>query len=118
MSGMEPTVNSVAVELLPAYWYYVLAGGGAVLLLVVVTVTVILCCHRYRWAPKKSSHHHHHSVTYHNNQLPNLQGNYTSYQNQNQHYNLIHGGNQNHMPLPNSDPMLTIRLEKDYDTQC
>lgn len=117
MSGMEPTVDSVVSQPLPVYWYYVLAGVGALLLLVVVTVTVILCCHRYHWAPKKSSHHNqNHSVTYHSNQL---QGNYTSYQNQNMHYNLIH---QNHMypaTQPNSDPTLTIRLEKDdFDTQC
>uniref|UniRef100_A0A671VVJ7 Neuropilin n=1 Tax=Sparus aurata TaxID=8175 RepID=A0A671VVJ7_SPAAU len=55
ISGMEPTVDTVAVQPVPAYWYYVLAGGGALLLLVTVTVVVILCRHRYHWAPKKTS---------------------------------------------------------------
>lgn len=122
MSGMEPTVDTVAVQPVPAYWYYLLAGGGALLLLVTVTVVVILCCHRYHWATKKTSGSHHHSVMYHNNQHPNQQGHQNSCHNQNASYNLIHNPNQN--PLcpgngPSPEPMLTIRLEKnDYDSQC
>lgn len=113
---MEPTVDTVAVQPVPVYWYYVLAGGGALLLLVTVTVAVVLCCHRYHWAAKKTSashhHHHHHSVAYHS-QLPNLHQN--SYHNQG--YNL--SSDQNQLG-PGLEPMLTIRLEKDdsYDSQC
>lgn len=120
MSGMEPTVDTVAVQPVPAYWYYVLAGGGALLLLVIVTVVVILCCHRYHWATKKTSHHH--SVMYHSSQHPNQQGHQNCYQNQNLSYNLVHSPNQNHL-YPGTgqslEPMLTIRLEKDdsYDSQ-
>uniref|UniRef100_A0A673CHW3 Neuropilin n=1 Tax=Sphaeramia orbicularis TaxID=375764 RepID=A0A673CHW3_9TELE len=55
VSGMEPTVDTVAVQPVPVYWYYVLAGVGALLLLVTVTVAVVLCCHRYHWAAKKTS---------------------------------------------------------------
>ncbi|XP_070694165.1 neuropilin-2-like isoform X1 [Pempheris klunzingeri] len=123
MSGMEPTVDTVAVQPVPAYWYYVLAGGGALLLLITVTVVVILCCHRYHWATKKTSGSHHQSVMYHNSQHPNQHGHQTCYQNQNLSYNLIHSPNQNHL-YPGTgqslEPMLTIRLEKDdsYDSQC
>ncbi|XP_076602609.1 neuropilin-2-like isoform X2 [Chaetodon auriga] len=124
MSGMEPTVDTVAVPPVPTYWYYVLAGAGALLLLVTVTVAVILCCHRYHWATKKTSgSHHHHSVMYHNSQHPNQQGHQNCYQNQNLSYNLMHSPNQNHL-YPGTgqslEPMLTIRLEKDdsYDSQC
>ncbi|TKS67496.1 Neuropilin-2 Vascular endothelial cell growth factor 165 receptor 2 [Collichthys lucidus] len=102
MSGMEPTVDTVAVQPVPAYWYYVLAGGGALLLLVTVTVVVILCCHRYHWATKKTSHHH--SVMYHNSQHPSQQGHQNCYQNQNLNYNLIHSPNQNHL-YPDPRPM-------------
>ena len=129
ISGMEPTVDTVAVQPVPAYWYYVLAGGGALLLLVTVTVVVILCRHRYHWAPKKTSgghhhhHHHHHSVTYRNSQHPIQQGHQNYTQNQNLSYNLIHSPDQNHLypgTGPSLDPMLTIRLEKDdgCDSQC
>lgn len=116
---MEPTVDTVVVQPIPAYWYYVLAGGGALLLLITVTVVVILCCHRYYWAPKKTSGTHHHSVMYHNTQQPYLQG----YQNQNLSCNLIHSPNQNHLypgTGPNLEPMLTITLEKEdgYDSRC
>lgn len=123
MSGMEPTVDTVAVPPVPAYWYYVLAGVGALLLLVTVTVVVILCCHRYHWATKKTSGSHHHSVMYHNSQHPNQQGHQNCYQSQNLSYNLMHSPNQNHL-YPGTgqslEPMLTIRLEKDdsYDSQC
>lgn len=119
MSGMEPTVDTVAVQPVPAYWYYVLAGGGALLLLVIVTVVVILCCHRYHWATKKTSHHH--SVMYHSSQHPNQQGHQNCYQNQNLSYNLVHSPNQNHL-YPGTgqslEPMLTIRLEKDDSYDC
>lgn len=125
MSGMEPTVDTVAVQPVPTYWYYVLAGVAALLLLVIVTVLVTLCCHRYHWAPKKSSAGHHHSVTYHNSQQPNQQGHQNCYQNQNLSYNRIQSPNQNHLypatgPSPSLDPMLTIRMDKDdsYDSQC
>lgn len=120
ISGMEPTVDSVVVQPVPAYWYYVLAGGGALLLLVTVTVVVILCCHRYHWATKKTSGTHHHSVMYHNNQQPYQQN---CYQNQNPSCNLMHSPDQNHL-YPGTgqslEPMLTITLEKDdsYDSQC
>lgn len=121
MSGMEPTVDTVAVQPVPAYWYYVLAGGGALLLLVIVTVAVVLCCHRYHWATKKTSHHH--SVMYRNSQRPNQQGPQNCYQTQNLSYNLVHSPNQNHL-YPGAgltyDPMLTIKLEKDdsCDSHC
>lgn len=123
MSGMEPTVDTVAMKPVPAYWYYVLAGGVALLLLVAVTVVVTLCCHRYHWAPKKTSSSHHHSVMYHNNQYPIQQDHQNCYQNQNLSYNLIQSPNQNHL-YPgtglSSDPMLTIRLDKEdsCDSQC
>ncbi|KAI3356486.1 hypothetical protein L3Q82_017693, partial [Scortum barcoo] len=104
MSGMEPTVDTVAVQPVPAYWYYVLAGGGALLLLVTVTVVVILCCHRYHWATKKTTGGHHQSVMYHNNQHPNQQAHQNCYQNQNLSYNLIHSPNQNHL-YPDPRPM-------------
>lgn len=123
MSGLEPTVDTVAVQPLPAYWYYVLAGCAALLLLVTVTVVVTLCCHRYHWAPKKTSAGHHHSVMYHNGQHPNQPSHQNCYQNQNLSYNLIQSPNQNNLrPVtgPSLDPMLTIRLEKDdsYDSRC
>lgn len=123
MSGMEPTVDTVAVQPVSAYWYYVLAGGAALLLLITLTVVVTLCCHRYHWAPKKTSASHHHSVMYHNSQHPNQQGHQNSYQNQNLSYNLIGSPTQNTLypgTGPSLDPMLTIRLEKDdsYDSQC
>lgn len=122
MSGMEPTVDTVAVQTVPAYWYYLLAGGGALFLLVTVVVVVILCCLRYHWASKKTSSSHH-SVMYHNSQHPSLQGHQNSYINQNPSFTLIHSPNQN--PLhPGSgsslEPMLINRQEKDdcYDSHC
>lgn len=122
MSGMEPTVDTVAVQPIPAYWYYVLAGGGALLLLVTVAVVVTLCCRRHHWATKKTSGSHHHSVTYHSSQHPNQQGLQNCYQNQNLSYNMTHSPNQSHLfPATGQslDPMLTIRLDKDgsYDAQ-
>lgn len=122
ISGMEPTVNTVVAQPVPAYWYYVLAGGGALLLLVIVTVVVTLCCHRYHWAPKKTSSHHH-SVMYHNSQQPYQQGHQNCYQNQNPNCNLINSPTQNHLypgTGPSLEPMLTITLEKDdnYDSHC
>lgn len=123
MSGMEPTVDSVVAQPLPAYWYYVLAGGGAILLLITVTVVTILCCHRYHWVTKKTSSSHHHSVMYHNSQQAYQQGQENLYQNQNLSSNLIHRPNQNHL-YPGTgqslEPMLTITLEKgdSYDSQC
>lgn len=123
MSGMEPTVDTVAVQRVPAYWYFVLAGGGALLLLITVTVVVILCCHRYHLTTKKTSGSHHHSVMYHSSQPSNQQGHQNCYQNQNLSYNMIHSPNQNHL-YPGTgqslEPMLVIRLEKDdsYDSQC
>lgn len=123
MSGMEPTVDTVAVQRVPAYWYFVLAGGGSLLLLVTVTVVVILCCHRYHLATKETSGSHHHSVMYHSSQHSNQQGHQNCYQNQNPSCNLIHSPNQSHL-YPGTgrslEPMLTIRLEKDesYDSQC
>lgn len=119
MSGMEPTVDTVAVQPIPAYLYYVLAGGGALLLMVTVTVVVVLCCHRYHWATKKTSHHH--SVLYHSNQQLSQQGHHNYYQNQNPAYNLVHSHNQLYPGTgPSLEPMLTIRLEKDQrcDDQC
>lgn len=123
ISGMEPTVDTVVVQPVPAFWYYVLAGGGALLVLVSITVLVILCCHRYHWATKKTSSSHHHSVTYRNNQLPYQQGRQNWYQSQNPGCNLIHSPNQNNLNPstgPSLEPMLTISLEKEdsYDSQC
>ncbi|XP_006793725.1 neuropilin-2-like isoform X2 [Neolamprologus brichardi] len=123
ISGMEPTVDTVVVQPVPAFWYYVLAGGGALLVLVSITVLVILCCHRYHWATKKTSSSHHHSVTYRNNQLPYQQGHQNWYQSQNPGCNLIHSPNQNNLNPstgPSLEPMLTVSLEKEdsYDSQC
>uniref|UniRef100_H3BWX9 Neuropilin 2b n=1 Tax=Tetraodon nigroviridis TaxID=99883 RepID=H3BWX9_TETNG len=86
MSGMEPTVDTVAVQPIPAYLYYVLAGGGALLLMVTVSLVVVLCCHRYHWATKKTSHHH----SVHTHLYPR--------------------------PGPSLEPMLTIRLEKNQSS--
>lgn len=119
MAGMEPTVDTVAVQPIPAYLYYALAGGGALLLMVTVTVVVVLCCHRYHWATKKTSHHH--SVLYHSNQQLSQQGHLNYYQNQNPAYNLVHSHNHLYPGNgPSLEPMLTIRLEKDKsgDNQC
>lgn len=118
MSGMEPTVDTVAVQPIPAYLYYVLAGGGALLLMVTVSVVVVLCCHRYHWATKKTSHHH--SVLYHSNQQLSQHGHRNYYQDPNPSYNLVHSNN--HL-YPGTGPglhRLTIRLEKDQscDNQC
>ncbi|KAF0026179.1 hypothetical protein F2P81_020916 [Scophthalmus maximus] len=108
MSGMEPTVDTVVAQPVPAYWYYVLAGVGAILLLVTVTVVVILCCHRYHWATKKTSGHHH-SVMYHNSQHPNQQAHQNCYQSQHLSYNLIHSPNPHHL-YPGI--VITISLNK------
>lgn len=119
MSGMEPTVDTVAVQPVPAYLYYVLAGGGALLLMVTVTVVVVLCCHRYHWATKKTSHHH--TVLYHSNPQLSQHGDRNYYQNPNPAYNLVHGHNHLYPGTgPGLDPMLTIRLEKEQgcDNQC
>jgi len=118
---MEPTVDTVMVQPLPAYWYYVLAAGGALLLLVTVTVVMILCCHRYHWATKKTSSSHHHSVMYHNSQQPYQQGQKSCYQNQNLSCNLIPNQNQLYPGAsPGLEPMLTITMEKDdsYGSRC
>lgn len=119
MAGMEPTVDTVAVQPIPAYLYYALAGGGALLLMVTVTVVVVLCCHRYHWATKKTSRHH--SVLYHSNQQLSQQGHLNYYQNQNPAYNMVCSHNHLHPGNgPSLDPMLTIRLEKDKSggNQC
>lgn len=119
MSGMEPTVDTVAVQPIPAYLYYVLAGGGALLLMVTVSLVVVLCCHRYHWATKKTSHHH--SVLYHNNQQLSQHGHRNYYQDPNPTYNLVHSHNHLYPGTgPSLEPMLTIRLEKDQscDNQC
>lgn len=119
MSGTEPTVDTVAVQPIPAYLYYVLAGGGALLLMVTVSMVVVLCCHRYHWATKKSSHHH--SVLYHSNQQLSQHGHHNYYQEPNPTYNLVHSHNHLYPSAgPSLEPMLTIRLEKDQscDRQC
>uniref|UniRef100_A0A8C5HN39 Neuropilin n=1 Tax=Gouania willdenowi TaxID=441366 RepID=A0A8C5HN39_GOUWI len=125
MSGMEPTVDTVEVELVPAYWYYVLAGaGGALLLLVSVTMATVLCCHRCHWGAKKkkkTSGGNQHSVTYHHDQHQNQHQHpyQNSYQSQYPSCNVGH----NHMlsgSAPSFDPMLTITLEEDekHDSRC
>ncbi|TWW80548.1 hypothetical protein D4764_01G0003630 [Takifugu flavidus] len=119
MAGVEPTVDTVAVQPIPAYLYYALAGGGALLLMVTVTLVVVLCCHRYHWATKKTSHHH--SVLYHSNQQLSQQGHLNYYQNQNPAYNLVRSHNHLYPGNgPSLEPMLTITLDKDKsgDNRC
>lgn len=60
LPGTEPTVDTVSVQPIPAYWYYVIAAGGAVVVLVSVALALVLHYHRFRYAAKKSDH----SITY------------------------------------------------------
>ncbi|MED6245417.1 hypothetical protein ATANTOWER_002778 [Ataeniobius toweri] len=127
ISGLRPTVATVMVHPVPAYWYYVLVGGSALLLLIGVTVMIILCCQRNHWMNRKTKsghhHHHHHSVMYHNNQPAYQQGPESYYQCQNPSCNMICSTNQNHL-FPGTDstlePRLIITLEKDdsYSSRC
>ncbi|XP_060638891.2 neuropilin-2 isoform X2 [Anolis sagrei] len=84
LPGSEPTVDTVSVQPIPAYWYYVMAAGGAVLVLVSVALALVLHYHRFRYAAKKSDH----SITY-----------------KTSHY-------ANGAPLA-VEPTLTIKLEQD-----
>uniref|UniRef100_A0A8D0HQS9 Neuropilin n=1 Tax=Sphenodon punctatus TaxID=8508 RepID=A0A8D0HQS9_SPHPU len=85
----EPTVDTVSVQPIPAYWYYVMAAGGAVLVLVSVALALVLHYHRFRYAVKKSDH----SITY-----------------KTSHYT-------NGAPLA-VEPTLTIKLEQDRSSHC
>ncbi|KAK2108592.1 hypothetical protein P7K49_013757 [Saguinus oedipus] len=84
LPGTEPTVDTVPVQPIPAYWYYVMAAGGAVLVLVSVALALVLHYHRFRYAAKKTDH----SITY-----------------KTSHYT-------NGAPLA-VEPTLTIKLEQD-----
>lgn len=87
--GTEPTVDTVPVQPIPAYWYYVMAAGGAVLVLVSVALALVLHYHRFRYAAKKTDH----SITYKSSQ-------YT-----------------NGAPVA-VEPTLTIKLEQDRGSHC
>ncbi|XP_038278181.1 neuropilin-2 isoform X4 [Dermochelys coriacea] len=89
LPGSEPTVDTVSVQPIPAYWYYVMAAGGAVLVLVSVALALVLHYHRFRYAAKKSDH----AITY-----------------KTSHYT-------NGAPLA-VEPTLTIKLEQDYSSHC
>lgn len=66
MSGMEPTVDTVAVQTVPAYWCYLLAAGGGALFLLLTITGVAILCHRRPRPSMKTGSSHHHSVVYHN----------------------------------------------------
>lgn len=106
MSGMEPTVDTVAVQSFAAHWYYLLAGGGALLLLVTVIAPVVLCCCRHRWESTKTGGSPHQSVMYHNSQPLNHPN---RFYNQNSSCNLSHNAKQN-SPQPQSGPDLETTL--------
>lgn len=89
LPGTEPTVDTVPVQPIPAYWYYVMAAGGAVLVLVSVALALVLHYHRFRYAAKKTDH----SITY-----------------KTSHYT-------NGAPLA-VEPTLTIKLEQDRSSHC
>ncbi|ELW70817.1 Neuropilin-2 [Tupaia chinensis] len=89
LPGTEPTVDTVPVQPIPAYWYYVMAAGGAVLVLVSVALALVLHYHRFRYAAKKTDH----SITY-----------------KTSHYT-------NGAPLA-VEPTLTIKLEQDRGSHC
>lgn len=87
--GTEPTVDTVPVPPVPAYWYYAVASGGAVLVLVSVALALALHYHRFRYAAKKTDH----SISY-----------------KTSHYT-------NGAPLA-VEPTLTIKLEQDHGARC
>ncbi|KAF2987463.1 hypothetical protein EK904_002504 [Melospiza melodia maxima] len=89
LPGTEPTVDTVSVQPIPAYWYYVIAAGGAVVVLVSVALALVLHYHRFRYAAKKSDH----SITY-----------------KTSHY-------ANGAPVA-VEPTLTIKLEQDPNLRC
>ncbi|XP_075790447.1 neuropilin-2 isoform X5 [Pelodiscus sinensis] len=89
LPGSEPTVDTVSVQPIPAYWYYVMAAGGAVLVLVSVTLALVLHYHRFRYAVKKSDH----AITYKTSHFTNG------------------------APLA-VEPTLTIKLEQDHSSHC
>ncbi|NXD96245.1 NRP2 protein, partial [Chaetorhynchus papuensis] len=89
LPGTEPTVDTVSVQPIPAYWYYVIAAGGAVVVLVSVALALVLHYHRFRYAAKKSDH----SITY-----------------KTSHY-------ANGAPVA-VEPTLTIKLEQDPSLRC
>uniref|UniRef100_A0A8B9J342 Neuropilin n=1 Tax=Amazona collaria TaxID=241587 RepID=A0A8B9J342_9PSIT len=89
LPGTEPTVDTVSVQPIPAYWYYVIAAGGAVVVLVSVALALVLHYHRFRYAAKKSDH----SITY-----------------KTSHY-------ANGAPVA-VEPTLTIKLEQDPSSRC
>lgn len=89
LPGTEPTVDTVSVQPIPAYWYYVIAAGGAVVVLVSVALALVLHYHRFRYAAKKSDH----SITY-----------------KTSHY-------ANGAPVA-MEPTLTIKLEQDPSLRC
>ncbi|NXI29243.1 NRP2 protein, partial [Sterrhoptilus dennistouni] len=89
LPGTKPTVDTVSVQPIPAYWYYVIAAGGAVVVLVSVALALVLHYHRFRYAAKKSDH----SITY-----------------KTSHY-------ANGAPVA-VEPTLTIKLEQDPSSRC
>ncbi|XP_039926113.1 neuropilin-2 isoform X6 [Hirundo rustica] len=89
LPGTKPTVDTVSVQPIPAYWYYVIAAGGAVVVLVSVALALVLHYHRFRYAAKKSDH----SITY-----------------KTSHY-------ANGAPVA-VEPTLTIKLEQDPSLRC
>uniref|UniRef100_A0A8C7G4D0 Neuropilin n=1 Tax=Oncorhynchus kisutch TaxID=8019 RepID=A0A8C7G4D0_ONCKI len=91
--GSDPTVDTLALPLVPTLWYYLVAAGGALILLAVAILVRALCCHRRRLAAKKSQL----SVAYHS---------------QSQYFQYSQCSASNPVTAaPGTEPVLTVRLD-------
>ncbi|XP_064827092.1 neuropilin-2-like isoform X2 [Oncorhynchus masou masou] len=91
--GSDPTVDTLALPLIPTLWYYFVAAGGALILLAVSILVRALCCHRRRLAAKKSQL----SVSYHS---------------QSQYFQYSQCSASNPVTAaPGTEPVLTVRLD-------
>ena len=91
--GSDPTVDTLALPLVPTLWYYLVAAGGALILLAVAVLARALCCHRRRLAAKKSQL----SVAYHS---------------QSQYFQYSQCSASNPVTAaPGTEPVLTVRLD-------
>ncbi|XP_064825494.1 neuropilin-2a isoform X2 [Oncorhynchus masou masou] len=91
--GSDPTVDTLALPLVPTLWYYLVAAGGALILLAVAILVRSLCCHRRRLAAKKSQL----SVAYHS---------------QSQYFQYSQCSASNPVTAaPGTEPVLTVRLD-------
>lgn len=91
--GSDPTVDTLALPLIPTLWYYLVAAGGALILLAVAILVRALCCHRRRLAAKKSQL----SVAYHS---------------QSQYFQYSQCSASNPVTAaPGTEPVLTVRLD-------